>query len=148
MSPPADSGRPAGRSRAPLAFAAADAANALLFAALAAQIPSRHPGSAALLWSVVGAFVALGAGSAMRSAWGWRAAVIAALSLVALELVLLTLIVSSAAFLAGVYGSLGRGAAAIAIGLALLSVEVIALVPLLQLRYLWSRGGRASFGVA
>jgi hypothetical protein len=51
-------------------------------------------------------------------------------------------IIVSAAFLAGVYGALGMMAAVFALLAAALMIEAVVLVPLFQLKFLMTRGGK------
>jgi hypothetical protein len=53
--------------------------------------------------------------------------------------VLILLLVASAAYLHGIYDGIGQAGAALAILAALLSIEVVGLVPALQLVHLWRR---------
>jgi len=79
---------------------------------------------------------------------GWWLAIGAATGVLLVTVLLIIRVLISAAFLAGVYGAFGKGAAMSGlIGVALL-VEVVALVPLLQLKYLRTRAGRRLYGMA
>jgi hypothetical protein len=51
----------------------------------------------------------------------------------------------SAAFLAGVYGAFGQAAATFAIVAVALVIEVVALLPIVQVKYLMSRAGRRAY---
>jgi hypothetical protein len=62
-------------------------------------------------------------------------------------ILLIIRVLVSAAFLAGVYGAFGKAAATSAlIGVALV-IEVVALVPLFQVKYLMTRAGRRAFAM-
>jgi hypothetical protein len=79
---------------------------------------------------------------------GWWLAVVSASLLIAATILLIIRVLVSAAFLAGVYGAFGKAAAMSAlIGVALV-VEIVALLPLFQLKYLRTRAGRRVFAVA
>ena len=54
-------------------------------------------------------------------------------------------LVASAAFLAGTYGAFGKAAASGAWVAVALIVEAVALLPLVQVKYLMSRAGRRSY---
>ena len=74
-------------------------------------IPNRLPSAAIHLWALPLALAVMGAGTLWGGRRGWQVAV-AAGSVVLLGLVLLILrIIVSSAFLAGVYGAFGQGAA-------------------------------------
>lgn len=127
-------------------YAGFDVLLALLYATLITWIaPPYRVAPALFLWALVGVLLATGAGMAIGRRWGWRVAVGGCGILLALELVLLILILGSAAFLSGVYGSFGRGGAGLAIVAALVSIQMIALLPALQLKFLLTRGGRRAF---
>lgn len=127
-------------------YAGFDFAVAVIYAiAFGRYLPAFRPGPALMCWVLVAAVALMGAGMLMRGRWGWRIAVGACGTLLALEVVLLVLILTAAAFLAGVYGSFGRGGAGMAVLAALVTIEVIALLPALQLKFLMTRAGRRAF---
>jgi hypothetical protein len=88
-----------------------------------------------------------GVATAVGRTIGWRVAAAALLLLLVLEVLLLIGLVTSAAFLAGVFGSFGQAAATVSLMAAALSIQTIALVPALQLKYLRTRAGRRAFGL-
>ena len=94
----------------PFLYAGFDFAMAGVYALLMIQAPTRHPAHAALLWGTVVAVALAGVGMLWRSRWGWRAAVTGCTALLVIAVVVLVLILLSASFLSGVYGSMGRGA--------------------------------------
>jgi len=110
-------------------------------------IPNRLPSAAIHLWTLPIALAVMGAGTLWGGRRGWQVAVGAG-SLVVFGLVLLILrIIVSAAFLAGVYGAFGQGAAMSgALAVALL-VELVGLLPVAQIKFLLSRAGRRAYGV-
>jgi hypothetical protein len=80
--------------------------------------------------------------------WGWWLALGAASLLVLATILLIVRVLVSAAFLAGVYGAFGKAAAVSAlIGVALV-VELVALLPLFQIKYLMTRAGRRIYAIA
>jgi hypothetical protein len=113
---------------------------------IAFSAPSRHSGGQALILAIAAAFVVAGVATAVGRPAGWRVAAAALLLLLVLEVGLLVGLVTSAAFLAGVFGSFGQAAASVALMAAALTIQTIALVPALQLKYLRTRGGRRAFG--
>lgn len=110
-------------------------------------IPARDTVGMGLQWLLVASMAMAGAGMCMPTRRGWWVSVTGCALLLLLELVLLLLLLLSASYLAGVYGSFGRGASALALVVAALSVELVALLPALQLKYLLTRAGRRAFGV-
>jgi hypothetical protein len=132
----------------PYAYAAIDLVLAASYAVLITAIsPTRHAGGRALLWGIVIAIAVMGAATLWRSKWGWRIAAGACGLLLALQVALLALLVSSAAFLAGVYGAFGRGAAVLTLVVAALTVQLVGLLPAFQLKFLMTRAGRRAFGL-
>ena len=149
--PPASSpvevpGPSARRDIRPFLYAGFDFAMAGVYALLMIQAPTRHAGQAALLWGTVGAVVLAGVGMLWRSRWGWRAAVAGCTALLVIAVVILVLILLSASFLSGVYGSMGRGAAMMALLAGALVIEVCGILPAFQLKFLFTRAGRRLYG--
>jgi hypothetical protein len=126
----------------PFVYAGLDFLFAAAFCTLAALAPNRHAIGQFVLVALPLAALAMGAGTALRGRWGWRIAITGCAVLLGLELLLLVLLLLSAAFLSGVYGSFGRGAAALTLLVAALSFELVALLPALQLKYLLGSAGR------
>jgi hypothetical protein len=142
---PPSSHAPSRREIRPFIYAAFDLAMAVVYALLITQSPTRHAGHSLLLWSMVAAVLVAGAGMLWRSRWGWRAAVAGCVALLAVTVAILILILLSASFLAGVYGSMGRGAATVAILAGALAIEVCGLLPAFQLKFLLTRAGRRHY---
>jgi len=110
-------------------------------------IPNRLPSAAAHLWAFPIATLVMAVGTLHGGPRGWRIAVVGG-SLVLLSTVLLIVrIVVSAAFLAGVYGAFGKAAAMFSLVLVALVIELVALLPIVQLKYLLTRAGRRAYGV-
>jgi hypothetical protein len=145
-SSPADAPAPSRRDIRPFVYAGFDFAMAGLYALLMTQAPTRHAGQAALLWGTVVAVAIAGVGMLMRNRWGWRAAVTGCTALLVIAVVILVLILMSASFLSGVYGSMGRGAAMMALLAGALVIEVCGILPAFQLKFLFTRAGRRLYG--
>ena len=117
---------------------------------LAAVIPNRQPSAAVHLWAIpvamqilalgtlsivvppvrrIGRLVAIGGGSLV----------------LALTILLIVRVLVSAAFLAGVYGAFGQAAATFAVVAVALVIELVALLPIVQVRYLMSRAGQRAY---
>lgn len=145
------SGEPAQRTSGrrelrPYVYAVFDLGLAVLWAVLlTTQLQSRHGWASALLWSMVLLAVGMAASMFVRNKWGWRAASVCCGGLLVLWVFVLVSLLMSAAFLSGVYGSFGRAAAMGALAIAALSVELVALVPAFQLKFLMTRAGRRYF---
>ncbi len=123
----------------------------LLFAAAYAfaiwkVIPNRLPSAAAHLWTFPAAALAMAIGMVLGEPRGWWIAVVAGSAALASLFVLIVRILVSAAFLAGVYGAFGKAAATFALVMVALVVELVALLPIVQVKYLMTRSGRHAFG--
>lgn len=130
----------------PLIYGTLDGIFLLLYLAMATAImPSRQFSSALLQWFLVFSVGLAGLGTWVRRPWGWKLAVVGCAMLLLCELILLVLLLISASYLAGVYGSFGQAASALALVVAALSIELVALLPAFQLKYLLSRAGRRAY---
>jgi hypothetical protein len=89
---------------------------------------------------------AAGAGTLLRNKLGWWVAVAGCATVTLGAVMLLTLLCVSAAFLHGVYGSMGKAASAVTLAIAFVAIEIYLLLPLFQLRYLLSAAGRRGAG--
>jgi len=123
----------------------------LLFAAVYAfaisqVIPNRLPSAIAHLWTFPAASLAMAAGMALGRPRGWWIAVGGASLALASVIVLIVRILVSVAFLAGVYGAFGKAAATFALVMVALVVELVVLLPIVQVKYLMTRSGRRAFG--
>jgi hypothetical protein len=79
---------------------------------------------------------------------GWWVAVVSASAMIVITILLIIRVLVSAAFLSGVYGAFGKAAAMSAlIGVALV-VELVALLPLFQIKYLRTGAGRRVYARA
>jgi hypothetical protein len=118
-------------------------------------IPNRLMSGAIHLWAlpVLMQLMALGMVAIvlrkpeLRRAGWWLALGTASLLVLATILLIIRVLVS-AAFLSGVYGAFGKAAAMSAlIGVALV-VELVALLPLFQIKFLLTRSGRRAYSFA
>jgi hypothetical protein len=136
---------PSRREVRPYIYAGLDFAMAVVYALLLLQLPTENAVHATLLWSMVGAVALAGAGMLVRSKLGWWASAAGCAILIGIAILLLVLIVLSASFLAGVYGSMGRGAAMMSLAAGALIIELVGLLPAFQLKFLRTRAGRRHF---
>ncbi|MEO7730041.1 MAG: hypothetical protein ABIY55_03645 [Kofleriaceae bacterium] len=147
-SPPASPTAAPIRDLRPRIYGVLDLVFAVAYAfAIWKVIPNRLPSAALHLWTFPIATLAIAAGMLLGGPRGWRIAVVGG-SLVLLSVFLLIVrIVISAAFLAGVYGGFGKAASTFALVMIALVIELVALLPLVQVKYLMSRAGRRAMGV-
>jgi hypothetical protein len=117
--------------------------------------PNRHLWAQLLLFTIplfaflmgVGTVVGGMVREGMAAKIGWITAVVGAAGMLVFMVVVLGLLLASAAFLSGVYGAFGKAAAGGILGACALIVEVVGFVPMLQLKFLMTRGGRRAFGL-
>ena len=118
-------------------------------------IPNRMMSAAVHLWALPVLMQGMALGTAAvflrdpgHRRIGWWIAAVSATAMIVVTILLIIRVLVSAAFLAGVYGAFGKAAAMSAlIGVALV-VEMVALLPLFQLKYLRTRAGRRVFAIA
>ena len=109
-------------------------------------IPNRHTWVLILCGMVVLAPVLMAGSMLVRRSWTWWAGIAGCALLLLMTVVFLVLTLMSAAFLAGVYGALGQAASAIALIGAALVIELVGIVPALQMKFMMTRAGRRCFG--
>jgi len=102
------------------------------------------------LWSIPVGFelLALGTATIFVPEWrtlGRRVALVSGSLLLLSTCFIIVRLVASAAFLAGTYGAFGKAAASGAWVAVALIVEAVALLPLVQVKYLMSRAGRRAY---
>jgi len=125
----------------------------VFYIVLVKVIPNRLPTATLHLWTipVCMQIMAIGTAGALVPAWrsfahrGRVIAIVAGSVLLLSVIVLIARVLVSAAFLAGVYGAFGQAAATFALVAVALLVEVVALVPIFQIKYLMSRAGKRAF---
>jgi hypothetical protein len=107
-------------------------------------IPNRLPSAAFHLWTMPVLVLVMGLGTLVGGRAGWWTAIVGGSVLLVSVIVLIMRILISAAFLAGVYGAFGKAAASFAVVAIALVVEVVALLPIVQIKFLMSRAGRGA----
>ena len=116
----------------------------LIFAALYAYLgfglaPGRSHAFNFALGLVCVMLAVAGVGLLLRTRWARPVAIVASALLLVFAAATVTLLVMSSAYLRGIYGTLGQGMAAICLAVAALVLELFALLPLFQLRFLLGR---------
>ena len=144
------------RDLRPFIYAGLDVLFAIVYLFSVLELsPNRHPWAQALLLCLplaagvmaIGTLVGGIVKDAKIARIAWIAAVAGATLMLVVTVVLLALLLMSAAFLSGVYGAIGKGAASGVLAAAALIVEVCGILPAFQLKYLMTRGGRRAFGL-
>jgi hypothetical protein len=140
------------RDPRPVIYFALDQLFVVIYAVVTIKvIPNRLPSASAHLWSlsvftqVMGIGTILVVGAPTRRI-GWWVAIVGGSLLLASTVLLIVRILVSAAFLAGVYGAFGTAAATGALVGAALVIELVAILPIVQVKYLMSRAGRRAYG--
>ncbi|MDX2086226.1 MAG: hypothetical protein SFX73_00195 [Kofleriaceae bacterium] len=110
-------------------------------------IPNRLPSASFHLWTLPGATLVMGVGTLMGGRRGWKIALAGGSLALLSTILLIARIIVSAAFLSGVYGAFGKAAAMTALISVALLVELVALLPIVQVKYLMTRAGRRAFSV-
>ncbi len=110
-------------------------------------VPNRLPSASFHLWTLPILTFVMGVGTLMGGPRGWRIAVFSGSAALLSTVLLILRIVISAAFLSGVYGAFGKAAAMTALMSVALVVELVALLPIVQIKYLMTRAGRRTYGV-
>ena len=116
--------------------------------ALATVVQSRNWQGRVMLASLPALAGCAAVGMFAGRGWGWRVASVACGGLLVVATWILLALCLDAAYLAGVYGAFGKSMAGVALVSGLIVIELVALVPALQLKWLRSRAGRRAFGVA
>lgn len=130
-------------------YAGLDIAFALMQAVLIWKvIPNRLPSASLHLWTLPVLTLVLGIGTLAGGTRGWWTAIVAGSAVLLSTFLLVVRVVISAAFLAGVYGAFGKAASMIALVAIALVIELVALVPIFQLKFLMSRAGRRALGTS
>jgi hypothetical protein len=145
VSPPAAEPAPSAaprRDRRPWIFAALDVVFAALYIGVGAFVQSSDGLFLGVSLVLASAVLASAVGTAVRKRWGWWLAVAGSTVLLSGALVLVALLVASAAFMSGVYGALGDSIALACMVAGALIIEFYALLPAFQLHYLLSPDGR------
>ncbi len=137
--------------RRPLIYYVLDQLMVVIYAyTIAKVIPNRLPSVALQLWSIPVCMQIMAIGTAMVVAGRFRSrgrwiAIAGGSALLLTTIILIVRVLVSAAFLAGVYGAFGKAAATFALVAIALVIELVALLPIVQIKYLMSRAGRRAY---
>ena len=111
-------------------------------------MPNRLPTAAMHLWTIPVFTLVMAIGTIAGGRVGWWFGVLGGSAVLASTIFAIVRILASAAFLAGVYGAFGKAASTFAVVAVALMIEVVALLPICLVRWLMSRTGRRTYGVA
>jgi hypothetical protein len=110
-------------------------------------IPNRLASASVHLWTFPVATLVMAAGTLLGGRRGWWIAVVGGSAILLSTILLIVRVVISAAFLAGVYGGFGKAAATFALVMVALAIELVALLPIVQVKYLMTRAGKRAYGM-
>jgi hypothetical protein len=110
-------------------------------------IPNRLASASVHLWTFPVATLVMAAGTLVGGRRGWWIAVVSGSAILLSTILLIVRILISAAFLAGVYGGFGKAAATFALVMVALVIELVVLLPIVQVKYLMTRAGKRAYGV-
>lgn len=111
-------------------------------------IPNRLPSGMLHLSAVPIFMLLMAAGTLAGGRRGWWLAIVSGSLVLLATITLIARILASAAFVSGVYGAFGKGAAMFALVAVALIVELVVLLPMFQLKFLMTRAGRRACGLA
>jgi hypothetical protein len=140
------------RDKRPYIYAGLDVLFTVLYAVIIVTvIPTRIRSTALQLWSLPLCTIVMALGTASIAVEklrvrGRKLAIAGATLMLASTILLILRVLVSAAFLAGVYGAFGKAAASFALVAVALVVELVALLPIVQVKYLLSRAGKRAYG--
>ncbi len=151
-SPEAPASAPRRSDVRPYIYAGLDVLLAILLVVIITKFaPNRHGWAQALMWGLPVGVLVMAVGTAVgaltRKRALWILAVAGGAALLVVAVVVLALLLMSAAFLSGVYGSFGQAAATGMLVACALVIELVGVIPVLQLKYLMTRAGRRAFGL-
>jgi len=109
-------------------------------------VPNRLPSANFHLWTLPILTYIMGIATLRGGRLAWQIAIVSGSLALLSGILLIVRIIISAAFLSGVYGAFGKAAAMTALTSVALLVELVALLPIFQLKYLMSRAGRKAMG--
>jgi hypothetical protein len=129
-------------------YAALDLVFAVIYFIVARQMLTQSTLDTVQLMTLPVFAAAMCAGMVISGRVGWWIAVAGCAALLLSAVLLMARILMSISFFAAVYGGFGKAASSFALLAVALIVELVVLVPLFQLKYLNSRAGRRTLGVA
>lgn len=109
---------------------------------------NRHPWARAVLYILPVASAAMALGTGLGRRLGWWMTIAAGTAMLVWTIAFIILLLTTAAFLSGVYGSFGKAAASGMMLAVALVIEFVAFLPALQLKWSLTRAGRRAFGLA
>lgn len=124
------------------------ALTALYLGLLLTALRNRHGWAQAVLYLLPVGTTAMAVGTAFGRRWGWWLTLAGGTTLLLWTVGFIILLLSTAAYLSGVYGAFGKAASSGAVLAVAFVIQAVAFVPSLQMKWALTRAGRRAFGLA
>lgn len=111
-------------------------------------MPNRHGWVTALLDVLPAAAALMALGTGLARPWSWWLAIVGGAAMLAWAIGAMFFVLYFASYLAGVYGAFGQAASVVSLVAVALLIQLVAMVPVFQLKWCMTRGGRRAFGLA
>ncbi|MEZ4401886.1 MAG: hypothetical protein R3B06_17790 [Kofleriaceae bacterium] len=121
---------------------------ALYLYLLSTTVYNRHGWARLVMYLLPLGTTAMAIGTAAGRRWGWWLTLAGGTVLFVWTIGFIVLLLTTAAYLSGVYGAFGKAAASGATLAVAFIVQAVATVPALQLKWALTRPGRRAFGLA
>lgn len=108
---------------------------------------NRHGWVTALLYLLPAATGLMAVGTAIARPWSWWPVVAGGAAMLAWAIGAMVIVLYFASYLSGVYGAFGQAASVISLVAIALLIELVAMLPVFQLKWCMTRGGRRGFGL-
>ena len=110
-------------------------------------MPNRHAWVMALLYLLPAATALMAAGTALARPWSWWPVIAGGAAMLVWTVGAMFIVLYFATYLSGVYGAFGQAASVISLVTIALLVQLVAMLPVFQLKWCMTRGGRRTFGL-
>lgn len=111
-------------------------------------MPNRHGWVTLLLDLLPAATALMAAGTALARPWSWWPVIAGGAVMLAWAIGAMFIVLYFATYLSGVYGAFGQAASVITLVTIALVIQLVAMLPVFQLKWCMTRGGRRTFGLA
>jgi hypothetical protein len=115
---------------------------------LVTTLHNRHPEARLVLYLLPLATTVMAVGTGLGRRVGWWMTIAGGSVLLLWTVGFIILLLTTAAYLSGVYGAFGKAASSGAILAVFFVVQAVAFLPALQLKWTLTRAGRRAFGLA
>jgi hypothetical protein len=116
-------------------------------ALLLTTLRNRHGWAQAVLYVLPVGTTLMAIGTTFGRRWGWWLTLAGGTTLLLWTVGFIILLLSTAAYLSGVYGAFGKAASSGAVLAVAFVIQAVAFLPALQLKWALTRAGRRAFGL-